>query len=387
MKYLSIFISQQKIDTLNFSNNDFEKIIQNFVPNKPHGHDKISIRMIKICGKSICKPLQIIFSQCIDTGSFPLEWKKANVVPVHKKGDKQCLKNYRPVSLLPVCGKIFERLIFNEMFGFLIENNLISSNQSGFKPGDSCINQLLSITHEIYKSFDDGFEVRGVFLDISKAFDKVWHKGIIFKLQQNGISGKLLCVLSDFLKDRKQRVILNGQFSSWTSVNAGVPQGSILGPLLFLIYINDLADGLSPNAKLFADDTSLFSVIHDVDASANELNNDLYQINKWAFQWKMSFNPDPSKQAQEIIFSIKTKKNYHPSLHFNNSIISQSSYQKHLGIFLDAQLTFQEHLKVITAKVNKTIGLIQKLQNVLPQLPLILQSFIQSFRETTSRLW
>ena len=113
----------------------------------------------------------------------------------------------------------------------------------------------------------------------------------------------------------------------------------------------------------------------------------MYQINKWAFQWKMSFNPDPSKQAQEIIFSIRTKKNYHPSLHFNNSIISQSSYQKHLGIFLDAQLTFQEHLKVITAKVNKTIGLIQKLQNVLPQLPLILKSFIQSFRETTSRLW
>ena len=279
--------------------------------------------MIKICGKSICKHLQLIFSQCIDTGSFPLEWKKANVAPFHKTGDKQCLKNYQPVSLLPICRKIFERLIFNEMFRFLIENNLISSNQSGFKPGDSCINQLLSITHEIYKSFDDGFEVRGVFLDISKAFDKVWHKGIIFKLQQNGISGKLLRVLSDFLKDRKQRVILNGQFSSWTSVNAGVPQGSILGPLLFLIYINDLTDGLSSNAKLFADDTSLFSVIHDVDASANELNNDLYQINKWAFQWKMSFNPDPSKQAQEIIFSRKTKKTSHPSLRFNNSIVSQ----------------------------------------------------------------
>ena len=111
--------------------------------------------------------------------------------------------------------------------------------------------------------------MRGIFLDISKAFDKVWHKGIIFKLQQNGISGKLLRVLSDFLKDRKQRVILNGQFSSWTSVNAGVPQGSILGPLLFLIYINDLADGLSSNAKLFADDTSLFSIVHDVDTSAN----------------------------------------------------------------------------------------------------------------------
>ena len=185
----------------------------------------LSIRMIKISGKSIWKSLQLIFSQCIDTGSFPLEWKKASVVPVHKKGDKQCSKNYRPVSLLPICGKILERLIFNEMFRFFIENNMISSNQSGFKPGDSCINQLLSITHEIYKSFDGGFEVRGVFLDISKAFDKVWHKGIIFKLKQNGISGKLLSVLSDFLKDRKQRVILNGQVSSWTDVNAGIPQG------------------------------------------------------------------------------------------------------------------------------------------------------------------
>ena len=152
-----------------------------------------------------------------------------------------------------------------------------------------------------------------------------------------------------------------------------------MGPLLFLIYINDLADGLSSNAKLFPDDTSLFSVVHDVDTSANELNNDLYQINKWAFQWKMNFNPDPSKQAHEIIFSRKTKKICHPSLRFNNSIVSQSPYrfnnsivsqslcQKHLGIFLDSRLTFQEHLKVITTKVNKTIGLLRKLQKILPR--------------------
>ena len=175
--------------------------------------------------------------------------------------------NYRPVSLLPICGKIFERLIFNEMFRFFLDNKLISTNQSGFKPGDSCMNQLLSITHEIYKSFDDGLEVRSVFLDISKAFDKVWHEGIIFKLEQNGISEDLLNILTDFLSNRKQRVVLNGQVSTWTSVNAGVPQRSILGPLLFLIYINDLSDNLSSNVKLFADDTSLFSVIHDINIS------------------------------------------------------------------------------------------------------------------------
>ena len=136
------------------------------------------------------------------------------------------------------------------MFSFLLENDL-------FSPGDSCINQLLSITHEIFQSFDEGFEVRSVFLDISKVFEKVRHKGLIFKLSQNGISGNLLDILSDFLNDRKQRVVLNGQKSTWENVNAGVPQGSILGPLFFLIYINDLSGELTSKTKLFADDISL----------------------------------------------------------------------------------------------------------------------------------
>ena len=170
------------------------------------------------------------------------------------------------------------------------------------------ININQSITHEINKSFDDGLEVRSVFLDISKAFDKVWHEGVIFKLKQNGISGDLLNILTDFLSNRKQRVVLNGQVSTWTSVNAGVPQGSILGPLLFLIYINDLSDNLSSNGKLFADDTSLFSVIHDVNIFAGELNEYLRKISEWAFQRKMIFNPDATKHAQEVIFSRKIKK-------------------------------------------------------------------------------
>ena len=137
------------------------KIISHLDPNKAHAHDMLSIRMIKLCRNSICKALSVIFNDRLHEGKFPHEWKKANVVPVHKKRNKQSLKTYRPISLLPICSKIFERLIYNEMFTLFIETNLISPNQSGFRPGGSCVKQLLAIFHEIYKLFDEVFVVRG----------------------------------------------------------------------------------------------------------------------------------------------------------------------------------------------------------------------------------
>ena len=184
----------------------------------------------------------------------------------------------------------------------------------------------------------------------------------------------------DFLSFRKQRVVLNGQVSQWTSIGVGVPQGSILGPLIFLIYINDLSDDPSTNAKLFADDTSLFSVVRNINTSAVHLNNDLRKISNWAFQWKMSFNPDPTKQAQEVIFSRKHQKISHPSIYFSNNPIESVSSQKHLGMILDNKLNFQERIKNIVTKVNKTIELLQKLQNILPRgsLLTIFQSFVST---------
>ena len=163
-------------------------------------------------------------------------------------------------------------------------------------------------------------------------------------MKQNGISGEILHILSDCLSNRKQSVVLNGQNSSWTNVHAEVPQESILGPLLFIIYINALSDNLTSNAELFADDTSLFSVVHDVNTSAKELNDDMKKVNDWDFQWTMIFNPDPSKQAQEVIFSRKSKRSTHPPLVFNNNNASQTYSQKHLGVILDFKLTFEEHL-------------------------------------------
>ena len=157
-----------------------------------------------------------------------------DLVPIHKKGNKQNFENYHSVSLLSICGNIFERSIYRNLFEFFIANELICSNQSSFKPVDYCIKQLLSITHKIYRSFDDGYEVRSVFHDISKEFDKVWQNGLIYELKQNEVSGDLLNLIIDFLDARKQRFVLNSQYSSWASVKGRDPQGSILGLLFFL---------------------------------------------------------------------------------------------------------------------------------------------------------
>ena len=188
--------------SVRFSTEDILQIINNLESNKAHGHNEIIIRMLKICDSSFCRPLQIIYKSCLDMGKFPQEWKKPNVVPVHKKNDKQPVKNYRPTSLLHICGKIFECILYYSLFNFLNQNDLISPDQSGFKPGDSCINQLLSITYEICHSVEEGYEIRGLFLDIPKAFDMVWHESLVFEFMQDGISGSLLNI--DFLRNRKQ---------------------------------------------------------------------------------------------------------------------------------------------------------------------------------------
>ena len=217
-----------------------------------------------------------------------------------QKRDNQDLKNYYPISLLPAAGEIFERISYDNIGEFFTENNLISLDQSDFKPGDSSINQLLFITHKICKSFENGLEVWGIFLDISKAFDKVRHKGPLYKLKLNGISGKLFDIITNFLNIRNQRVVLNGQYDSWVSIEAVVPQGSILGPLLLFIYVNDLSNDLLTNVELFADDASLFSIVHNMNTSTTNLSNNLKKIKNWAIQRNMNF-----KQTQEVIFPRK----------------------------------------------------------------------------------
>ena len=316
-------MTNAKISSIKFENKDIINVIKALDPCKAHGYGDISIRMLQICYSAIVKPLTVLFENCISQGIFPDNWKKSNICPIHEKGYKQIVNNYRPVSLLPICGKIFERLVFNSLYQFLEEHNLLLIHQSGFHCNDSCINQLLFIVHTLYKAFDayPTLDARGVFLDMSKAFDKVWHEGLIYKLKSMGVSDSLpkLKLIQTFLTNRFQRVLLNGQTSEWLPVKAGVTQGSFLGPLFFLIYINDLPENIESTVKLFADDTSLFSVLHDNNTSTEILNRDLQKISEWAHKWKMSFNPDVSKQAQEVIFSRKQAKSVHPDLVFNNT--------------------------------------------------------------------
>ena len=175
----------------------------------------------------------------------------------------------------------------------------------------------------------------------------------------------------DYLRNRKHRVVLNEQVLTWTNLNAGAPQGLIVGLLPFFIYRDYLADELLSNSRLIADDTSLFSVVHKIDSSAAKLNYDLAKTRHWTHHWKMSFNPDPSKQAQEDIFIRKVSKGSHPLLTFNSNIVCKATSQKHLGIIPDYRLSFEEHLRLVFSKVNITISLLCKLQCLVPRCALL----------------
>ena len=185
-----------------------------------------------------------------------------------------------------------------------------------------------------------------------------------------GISGELYDLLQNYLSGRLQRSILNGQTSPWRPILAGVPQGSILGPLFFLIYINDLPNKLKSNAKLFTDDTSLFTIVKDENKSANFLNNNLSLISEWAFNWKILFNPDLMKPAQEVLFSRKKKTLYHPTLSLNNIQVERAS-QKHLGLIPDKELNFKQHIESAIVKINKGVAVVEKLRYSLQRKSVI----------------
>ena len=230
------------------------------------------------------------------------------------------------------------------VYSFFVSNNTISCLQSDFVQGDSTVNQFVSIYNTFCNALDDGKEVRAAFLDISKAFDRVWNKGLLLKLNFVGISVSLLLWFSDNLTNRRQRVVLLGDCSDRTSYSltkAGVPQGFILGPLLFLIFI------IETNIRLFADDTSLYIIVETPQSAALKLNNDLSKIKAWASKWLVTFNPS---QSESLLISRKRSHINHPDLCMDNNVIQEVNSHKHLGLTFSNGGTWHEHITDITSK-------------------------------------
>ncbi|OWF50811.1 RNA-directed DNA polymerase from transposon BS [Mizuhopecten yessoensis] len=250
-----------------------------------------------------------------------------------------------------------EKCVFKYVYNFLHTHSLLSPHQSGFRHGDSPSNQLLAIIHDIYLALDNGKEIRMVFCDISKAFDRVWHKGLLCKLSSYGIRNSLLVWFENYLSDRKQRVVINGKNSNWLNVKAGVPQGSILGPLLFLIYINDIVKDIQAKIKLFADDTSLYVTVDIPRVSADILNSDLNKFHNWSQRWLVNFNPS---KTETLLISRKTIKPFHPPLNMNNTNISEVATHKHLGIFLSGNGHWNEHISYLISKISPKINILRK---------------------------
>ena len=226
-------------------------------------------------------------------------------------------------------------------------------------PGDSTTCQLLHTYHMFCQAVDNGKEVRTVFCDISKAFDRVWHKGLVHKLRGIGCSVNVLAWVSSYLSGRKQRVVFNGKFSEWVEVLARVPQGSILGPLLFFIYINDIVKRIGGSIRLFADDTSLYIIVDLPEQVARILNADLQTISQWANSWLVTFNPS---KTLSMIFSRKLNPVQHPSLFMNDTIIEETTSHNHLGLTFSSTCTWTDHVNTISDKAWTRLNLLRALK-------------------------
>ena len=306
--------------------------------------------------------------------------------PLYKKDDPSLVCNYRPISLLSSIGKVMEKIVHKHMFNYFNDHSLITCLQSGFVPGDSTVNQLVDIYNTFCKALDNGLEVRAVFCDISKAFDRVWHKGLIYKLKRAGINGLLLDWLSDYLTNRKQRVVIPGGRSDWQFIRAGVPQGSILGPLLFLLYINDIVADIQSCVRLFADDTSLYIIVDNPISAAEMINTDLETIHRWAEKWLVKFNPSKS---ESLLVSRKNNRNMDPPLIMNAVHINEVQHHKHLGVILSNDGTWHEHINLITSKAWQKIYVMRKLKFMLDRdsLNKIYISFVRPTLEYANIVW
>ena len=344
--------------------NEIKSIIDRFNINKSTGPSSIPSKFLHYMSDSLTVPLTLFINTCFSSGIHPMKLKIAKVVPIFKKGSKLIPANYRPISLLSNINKIIEKLVFSRVFSHIQSNNLIYNNQYGFRPKHSTDHALIQITESIREALDDGKYACAVFVDFQKAFDTVNHSILIKKLDYFGIGGKIKEWLKSYLSNRRHFVSILGYESQPQHVEHGVPQGSVLGPLLFLLYINDLHRSIKFSTTYhFADDTNMLNINSSIYKIKYQLNKDLKLLNKWLLANKISLNAAKT----ELIFFRKPSKKQTPliKIKINGKRIIPVSSIKYLGVYLDEFLSGHTHCDLLHTKLSRAVGMISKIRYFL----------------------
>ena len=343
-----------------------KKKLKKLKVNKSAGPDGIHPRVLKETADAICIPLAIIFNKSLNEGKIPQAWKEAHITALHKKHSKKKAENYRPISLTSICCKILESIIRDKIIDYMITNKLFADQQHGFVPNRSCMTQLLCVIEDWTKWIDEENCIDTIFLDFQKVFDSVTHEHLLSKLKAYGILGKYHSWIRDFLSNRRQRVIVGNEKSEWEPVKSGIPQGSVLGPLMFVIFINDLPDAVSSTIKIFADDTKMYRQVN-CDEDRKMLQNDINKLHEWAYTWQLRFNASKCKVMH------KGYHNNHWNYTMEGIILDTVTDEKDLGVIIDEELKFHKHVSVAVAKANQVLGIAKRTFSVLDRdtLPLV----------------
>ena len=350
-----------EIQDLKVSRQEVQSRLEKLNTNKSCGPDDIHPRLLQETAKAVSIPLEIIFNLSLNSGECPTDWRTANVTPIHKKGSRTDPGNYRPVSLTSQVCKVLEAIVRKHIIGHLESNNILSDKQHGFREGRSCLTNLLELMESWTQILDEDDGIDVAYLDFRKAFDLVSHPHLIYKMSKYGIKNHVLNWVKAFLGGRTQRVLIRGTASESFEVTSGVPQGSVLGPILFLIFINDLPLEIISPLSLFADDTKIFTrIISEMSKTRRRgsygsevLQRDLNRVMEWANKWKMEFNVDKCKVMH--LGRLNPKHTYT----MGGKDLTVTSQEKDLGVTFDDRLEFDKHITGIVNKANSMLGMIR----------------------------